>query len=29
MIFYIAVPVYFVGWGAWAVGFAAMHVTMG
>ncbi|HKH61063.1 MAG TPA: acyl-CoA desaturase [Flavitalea sp.] len=29
MVFYIAVPVYFVGWGAWAVGFAAMHVTMG
>jgi linoleoyl-CoA desaturase len=29
MLFYIVVPVYFVGWGAWAVGFAAMHVTMG
>ena len=29
MIFYVAVPVYFVGWGPWAVGFAAMHVTMG
>lgn len=27
--FYVAVPVYFVGWGAWAIGFAAMHVTMG
>ena len=26
--FYVAVPVYFVGWGAWAIGFAAMHVTM-
>jgi linoleoyl-CoA desaturase len=29
MLFYIAVPVYFVGWGPWAIGFAAMHVTMG
>lgn len=29
MVFYIAIPVYFVGWGPWAVGFAAMHVTMG
>ena len=29
LIFYVAVPVYFVGWGPWAVGFAAMHVTMG
>ena len=29
MIFYIAIPVYFAGWAAWAVGFAAMHVVMG
>ncbi|MGZ5134337.1 MAG: fatty acid desaturase family protein [Flavitalea sp.] len=29
LVFYVAVPVYFVGWGPWAVGFAAMHVTMG
>jgi linoleoyl-CoA desaturase len=28
-IFYIAIPVYFVGWGPWAIGFACMHVTMG
>jgi len=29
MLFYIAVPVYFVGWPAWAIGFAVMHVIMG
>jgi len=29
VIFYIAIPVYFVGWGPWAIGFACMHVTMG
>ena len=29
VVVYIAVPVYFVGWGPWAIGFAAMHVTMG
>lgn len=29
VVFYVAIPVYFVGWGAWAIGFAAMHVTMG
>lgn len=29
MLFYIAIPVYFVGWQAWAIGFAAMHVVMG
>ncbi|MDJ1505480.1 acyl-CoA desaturase [Cytophagaceae bacterium BD1B2-1] len=28
-IFYIAVPVYLVGWQAWAIGFAFMHITMG
>ena len=26
---YIAIPVYFVGWGPWAIGFACMHVVMG
>lgn len=26
---YILIPVWFVGWGPWALGFAAMHVTMG
>jgi linoleoyl-CoA desaturase len=26
---YVAVPVYFVGWGPWAIGFTCMHVTMG
>lgn len=29
LLFYVAIPVYFVGWGPWAIGFAAMHVTMG
>ena len=29
LVFYVAVPVYFVGWGPWAIGFAAMHVIMG
>jgi linoleoyl-CoA desaturase len=29
VIFYIAIPVAFVGWKAWGVGFAAMHVVMG
>ncbi|MEP7278121.1 MAG: acyl-CoA desaturase [Bacteroidota bacterium] len=28
-IFYVAIPVYFVGWGPWALGFVCMHVTMG
>jgi linoleoyl-CoA desaturase len=27
--FYILVPVYFVGWGPWAIGFAVMHVALG
>jgi linoleoyl-CoA desaturase len=26
---YIAIPVYFVGWGAWLIGFFAMHFVMG
>jgi len=29
VIFYVAIPVHFVGWAAWGVGFAAMHVIMG
>jgi linoleoyl-CoA desaturase len=29
VLFYIVVPVYFVGWGAWSIGFASMHVVMG
>ena len=28
-LFYVAVPVYFVGWQAWAIGFTAMHLVMG
>ena len=28
-LFYIAIPVMVVGWQAWAVGFAAMHVVLG
>ncbi len=28
-LFYIAIPVHFVGWGAWAIGFASMHVMLG
>ncbi len=27
--FYILIPVYFVGWGPWAIGFAVMHLAMG
>lgn len=27
--FYIALPVYFVGWQAWGIGFASMHVVLG
>jgi linoleoyl-CoA desaturase len=27
--FYILIPVYFVGWGPWAIGFAVMHIAMG
>ncbi len=29
LVFYIAIPVYFVGWGAWAVGFLFMHMALG
>jgi linoleoyl-CoA desaturase len=29
LLFYIVIPVYFVGWQAWAIGFACMHVIMG
>lgn len=29
VVFYIAIPVYFVGWQAWAIGFSAMHLAMG
>ncbi len=28
-IFYVAIPVYFVGWGPWAIGFGCMQITMG
>jgi linoleoyl-CoA desaturase len=29
IVFYIAIPVHFVGWSAWAVGFSCMHIMMG
>jgi linoleoyl-CoA desaturase len=29
IVFYIAIPVSFVGWAAWGIGFAVMHVIMG
>jgi len=29
IVFYIVIPVLFVGWKAWAIGFACMHITMG
>jgi len=29
LVFYVAIPVYAVGWAAWAVGFACMHVALG
>jgi linoleoyl-CoA desaturase len=29
VVFYIAIPVMVVGWQAWAIGFAAMHVMLG
>lgn len=29
LVFYIALPVYMVGWQAWAIGFAAMHAVLG
>ena len=28
-VFYVGVPVYFVGWSSWAIGFACMEVTLG
>jgi linoleoyl-CoA desaturase len=29
LVFYIAIPVYLLGWGTWAIGFLSMHVAMG
>ena len=29
VVFYIAIPVYFLGWGAWSVGFLFMHMALG
>ena len=29
VVFYIAIPVHFVGWSAWGVGFLCMHVALG
>jgi linoleoyl-CoA desaturase len=29
VLFYIAIPVYMVGWGPWAIGFACMHIFLG
>jgi linoleoyl-CoA desaturase len=29
VVFYVALPVFAVGWQAWAIGFACMHVSMG
>jgi linoleoyl-CoA desaturase len=29
VVVYVAIPVYFLGWGVWAIGFFAMHVVMG
>jgi linoleoyl-CoA desaturase len=29
ILFYVVIPVLLVGWQAWAIGFAAMHVVMG
>jgi linoleoyl-CoA desaturase len=29
VLFYVVIPVHFVGWQAWAVGFASMHVMLG
>ena len=28
-VFYVAIPVYFVGWKSWAIGFTAMEIIMG
>ncbi len=29
VVFYVTIPVHFVGWSAWAIGFASMHIVMG
>jgi linoleoyl-CoA desaturase len=29
VVFYVIIPVHFVGWSAWAIGFSSMHVMMG
>src|SRR5450631_568649 len=29
VVLYIVIPVHFVGWSAWAIGFSCMHITMG
>jgi linoleoyl-CoA desaturase len=29
ILFYVAIPVYFVGWKSWAIGFTFMHIVMG
>jgi linoleoyl-CoA desaturase len=29
IVFYIMIPVHYVGWSAWAIGFSCMHITMG
>jgi linoleoyl-CoA desaturase len=29
ILFYILIPVYFLGWGTWALGFTLMHLSMG
>ena len=29
LLFYVAIPVYMVGWQSWAIGFTIMHITMG
>lgn len=29
VLFYVVIPVYVLGWGAWAIGFATMHAVLG
>jgi linoleoyl-CoA desaturase len=29
VLFYVVIPVHFVGWGAWAIGFSCMHIMLG
>jgi linoleoyl-CoA desaturase len=29
LLFYVVIPVHFVGWQAWAIGFSCMHITLG